>query len=165
MEYRTCLPGGASTRFLPKEHLNIPMDYDSLKAAGNRLGTGAVIVFDHQTCIVGAALNLTEFFVRESCGWCTPCREGLPFIRDLLWRIEQGEGEEEFIPPLKEMCKDMGKAFCAFAPGAVMPVESLLTFFADDVREHISQKKCPYSKGSVQRSAISGQPKEASKVP
>jgi NADH-quinone oxidoreductase subunit F len=143
-EYRTCLPGGASTRFLPKEHFNIMMDYGPLKAAGNRLGTGAVIVFDHRTCLVGAALNLIEFFVRESCGWCTPCREGLPFIRDLLWRVERGEGEEDFIPLLKQMCKDMGKSFCAFAPGAVMPVESLLTFFADDVREHISQKKCPY---------------------
>jgi NADH-quinone oxidoreductase subunit F len=143
-EYRTCLPGGASTRFLPKEHFNIVMDYGPLKAAGNRLGTGAVIVFDHRTCLVGAALNLIEFFVRESCGWCTPCREGLPFIRDLLWRIERGEGEEDFIPLLKQMCKDLGKSFCAFAPGAVMPVESLLTFFADDVREHISQKKCPY---------------------
>jgi NADH-quinone oxidoreductase subunit F len=143
-EYRTCLPGGASTRFLPKEHFNIVMDYGPLKAVGNRLGTGAVIVFDHQTCLVGAALNLIEFFVRESCGWCTPCREGLPFIRDLLWRIERGEGEEDFIPLLKQMCKDMGKSFCAFAPGAAMPVESLLTFFTDDVQEHISQKKCPY---------------------
>jgi NADH-quinone oxidoreductase subunit F len=143
-EYRTCLPGGASTRFLPKEHFNIVMDYGPLKAVGNRLGTGAVIVFDHRTCLVGAALNLIEFFVRESCGWCTPCREGLPFIRDLLWRIERGEGEEDFIPLLKQMCKDMGKSFCAFAPGAAMPVESLLTFFTDDVQEHISQKKCPY---------------------
>jgi NADH-quinone oxidoreductase subunit F len=143
-EYRTCLPGGASTRFLPKEHFNIGMDYGPLKAVGNRLGTGAVIVFDHRTCLVGAALNLIEFFVRESCGWCTPCREGLPFIRDLLWRIERGEGEEDFIPLLKQMCKDMGKSFCAFAPGAAMPVESLLTFFTDDVQEHISQKKCPY---------------------
>jgi NADH-quinone oxidoreductase subunit F len=164
-EYRTCLPGGASTRFLPKEHFNILMDYPPLKAVGNRLGTGGVIVFDHKTCLVGAALNLTEFFVRESCGWCTPCREGLPFIRDLLWRIEHGEGKEEFIPLLKQMCKDTWKSFCVFAPGATMPVESLLTFFPDEVQEHISQKKCPYSKGSDQPSAVSGQPKEAPRVP
>jgi len=72
---------------------------------------------------------LTEFFVRESCGWCTPCREALPFIRDLLWRIENGEGKEDFIPLLKQMCKDTWKSFCVFAPGATMPVESPLDFF------------------------------------
>jgi NADH-quinone oxidoreductase subunit F len=143
-EYKTCLPGGASTRFLPKEHYDIQMDFGPLKAVGNRLGTGAVIVFDQKTCLVGATLNLMEFFVRESCGWCTPCREGLPFIRDLLWRIENGEGEEGFIPLLQQMCKDTWKSFCVFAPGATMPVESLLTFYGDEVREHISQKKCPY---------------------
>lgn len=145
-EYKTCLPGGASTRFLPKEFYNIEMDFGPLKAIGHRLGTGAVIVFDHKTCLVAAALNLIEFFVRESCGWCTPCREGLPFIRDLLWRIENGEGREEFIPILKRMCFHTWKSFCAFAPGATMPVESLLTYFADEVHEHISQKKCPFKK-------------------
>jgi NADH-quinone oxidoreductase subunit F len=163
-EYKSCLPGGASTGFLPKEHFHIEMDFGPLKAIGNKLGTGSVVVFDHKTCLVGATLNLTEFFVRESCGWCTPCREGLPFIRDLLWRIEQGEGREEFFPALAQMCKEMRKSFCAFAPGAAMPVESMLTHFGDEVREHISQKKCPYGnpsdqKGSDQHSAVSVQPK------
>ena len=157
-EYKTCLPGGASTRFLPKEHYHLEMDFGPLKAIGNRLGTGGVIVFDHKTCLVAAALNLTEFFVRESCGWCTPCREGLPFIRDLLQRIEDGEGKEEDIPILQQMCKDTWKSFCVFAPGATMPVESLLTFFGDEVREHISQKKCPF-KDSDQPSALSCQPR------
>jgi NADH-quinone oxidoreductase subunit F len=150
-EYKTCLPGGASTRFLPKEHYHVEMDFGPLKQIGHRLGTGAVIVFDHQTCLVGAALNLTEFFVRESCGWCTPCREALPFIRDLLWRIENGEGKEEMIPILSRMCKHTWKSFCVFAPGATMPVESLLTFFPGEVHEHISQKKCPFKKDSNQR--------------
>jgi NADH-quinone oxidoreductase subunit F len=157
LEYKTCLPGGASTRFLPKEHYHIDMDFGPLKAINNRLGTGGVIVFDRKTCLVGAALNLTDFFVRESCGWCTPCREGLPLIRDLLRRIEDGEGREEDIPLLQQMCKDTWKSFCVFAPGATMPVESLLTFFGDEVREHISQKKCPF-KDSNQPSAFSGQP-------
>jgi NADH-quinone oxidoreductase subunit F len=80
-EYKACLPGGASTGFLPKEHFDIEMDFDSLKKVGNRLGTGAIMVFDHKTCLVAATLNLTEFFTRESCGWCTPCREGLPYCR------------------------------------------------------------------------------------
>jgi NADH-quinone oxidoreductase subunit F len=145
-EYKTCLPGGASTRFLPKEHYHVEMDFGPLKEVGSRLGTGAVIVFDHKTCLVAAAVNLMDFFVRESCGWCTPCREALPSIRDLLWRIENGEGREEYISRLQVMSKHTWKSYCAFAPGATMPVESLLTFFEGEVREHISQKKCPYKK-------------------
>ena len=143
-EFKTCLPGGASTLYLPKKHYDVEMDYDSLKKVGNRLGTGAIIVFDQKTCLVAATLNLIEFFVRESCGWCTPCREALPFIRDLLWRIEAGEGKEEFIPMLQRMSQHTWKSYCAFAPGATMPVTSLLDHFRDEVQEHISQRKCPY---------------------
>jgi NADH-quinone oxidoreductase subunit F len=119
------------------------MDFDSLKEVGHRLGTAAIMVFDRNTCLVAATLNLIEYFSRESCGYCTPCREGLPYIRDLLWRIECGEGREEFIPMLEQMAGHMGKAYCAFAPGAVESVQGLLKYFGDEVREHISQKKCP----------------------
>jgi NADH-quinone oxidoreductase subunit F len=143
-EFKTCLPGGASTSYLQKKFYDVDMDFDSVKKIGNRLGTGAVIVFDKKTCLVGATLNLIEFFVRESCGLCTPCREGLPFIRDLLWRIEYGEGREEFIPMLHRMSQHTWKSYCAFAPGATMPVTSLLDHFSDEVHEHISQRKCPY---------------------
>jgi len=143
-EFKTCLPGGASTRYLPRDLYTIEMDYDAMRQAGHRLGTGAVIVFDQKTCLVGATLNLVQFFARESCGWCTPCREGLPYIRDLLARIEAGEGREEFIPMLRRMSAHLWRSYCAFAPGAVSPVESLLTFFEDEVREHISQRKCPF---------------------
>jgi NADH-quinone oxidoreductase subunit F len=143
-EFKACLPGGASTGFLPKAHYDIEMDFESLKKVGNRLGTGAIMVFDQKTCLVGATLNLTEFFARESCGWCTPCREGLPYIRDLLSRLENGEGREEFIPLLEDMGKHLWNAYCAFAPGAVAPLQSLLTHFREEVEEHISQKKCPF---------------------
>lgn len=143
-EFKSCLPGGASTSYLPKNFSDVEMDYDSVKKIGNRLGTGAIILFDQKTCLVDATLNLIDFFVRESCGWCTPCREGLPFIRDLIWRIENGEGKEEFIPMLRTMSAHTWKSYCAFAPGATMPVASLLTHFADEVHEHISQKRCPY---------------------
>jgi NADH-quinone oxidoreductase subunit F len=145
-EYKACLPGGASTRFLPKEFYDIEMDFDTLRNVGHRLGTGAIMVFDQKTCLVAATLNLVEFFARESCGWCTPCREGLPYIRDLLRRLEKGEGEEEYIPMLQQMSKHLWSSYCAFAPGAVSPVESLITYFEDEVREHISQKQCPFSK-------------------
>lgn len=143
-EYKACLPGGASTGFLPREHYDIEMDFEPLRNIGNRLGTGAIMVFDHKTCLVGATVNLIEFFARESCGWCTPCREGLPYILDLLKRIEQGDGEPEFIPILERMCKYLWNAYCAFAPGAVAPVESLLKHFKDEIQEHISQKQCPF---------------------
>ena len=147
-EYKACLPGGASTGFLPREHFDIKMDFESLKSVGNRLGTGAIMVFDHKTCLVGATLNLTEFFARESCGWCTPCREGLPYIRDVLLRLENGGGQADFIPLLEEMGKHLWSAYCAFAPGAVAPLQSLLNLFKDEVEEHIAQKKCPFKKQS-----------------
>ena len=144
LEFKACLPGGASTRYLTKEHYDVEMGFDTLQAVGNRLGTAAIMVFDHKTCLVAATLNLIQFFARESCGWCTPCREGLPYIRDLLWRIEHGEGREEFIPMIRDMCKYSWNSYCALAPGATSPVESLLTCFEDEVREHISQRKCPF---------------------
>jgi NADH-quinone oxidoreductase subunit F len=145
-EYKACLPGGASTRYLSEKYYNVPMDFDSIAAIGPdfRFGTGAIMVFDDETCLVAATLNLMEFFVRESCGWCTPCREGLPYMADLLRRIENGEGKEAFIPVLWEMCGHMPKAYCAFAPGAAAPVMGLLEDFADEVQEHIDQKKCPF---------------------
>lgn len=142
--FKACLPGGASTRYMTPEHYHIEMDFDALAAVGHRLGTAAIMVFDDRTCLVATTLNLIEFFARESCGWCTPCREGIPYVRDLLWRIEHGEGREEYIPRLREMCRHLWNAYCAFAPGAASPVESLLTFFEDEVREHIIQRKCPF---------------------
>ena len=143
-EFKACLPGGASTRFMTREHYDIPMDFEDLKNIGNRLGTAAIMVFDHKTCMVGATLNLIEFFARESCGWCTPCREGLPYMRELLRRIESGEGEEEDITNLRRLCKEVWNSYCALAPGAAEPVISLLDFFEDEVRQHISQKGCPF---------------------
>ena len=143
-QFKACLPGGASTCFLPKEHYDVEMDFQSLRDIGNRLGTGAIMVFDHKTCLVGATVNLIEFFARESCGWCTPCREGLPYILDLLKRIERGEGKQEYISMLEHMCKYLWNAYCAFAPGAVSPVESLLKYFRDEILEHINLKKCPF---------------------
>ncbi len=142
--FKACLPGGASTSYLTREHYHIEMDFDALRAAGNRLGTGAIMVFDQDTCMVAATLNLVEFFARESCGWCTPCREGLPYILDMLRRIENGHGEMGDIPALETICKYLWHAYCAFAPGAVSPVEGLLVHFEDEVTAHIIQKKCPF---------------------
>ncbi|HSO21027.1 MAG TPA: NADH-ubiquinone oxidoreductase-F iron-sulfur binding region domain-containing protein [Desulfosarcina sp.] len=144
--FKACLPGGASTGFLTAEHYHIPMDFDSLKAVGNRLGTGAVMVFDDRTCLVAAAVNLTEFFARESCGWCTPCREGFPYLLDLLRRIENGQGEADYIPRMRTICRHLWKSYCAFAPGGVAPIESLLAHFETEVRAHIEGGECPFKK-------------------
>ncbi|MFO8082755.1 MAG: NADH-ubiquinone oxidoreductase-F iron-sulfur binding region domain-containing protein [Desulfobacterales bacterium] len=143
-EFKACIPGGASTRFMTRQFYDIEMDFDTVKKAGHRLGTGAVIVFDHKTCLVDATLNLMEFFARESCGWCTPCREGIPYICDLLRRIENGEGKPEFVSILGNMSKYLWNSYCAFAPGAASPLESLITYFEDEIFEHIRLKKCPF---------------------
>ena len=146
-EFKACLPGGASTRFLSREHYDIPMDFNSLREVGHRLGTAAIMVFDEDTCMVAATLNLLEFFARESCGWCTPCREGVPYLKDLMWRIEHGQGEEEFLSMLRKQSKYLWISYCAFAPGAMSPVEGLLNDFEDEVMAHIRQKRCPFKGG------------------
>lgn len=142
--FKACLPGGASTPFFTKEHWNVPMDFDTVAKAGSRLGTGGIVVFDQNTCMVAATLNLVRFYARESCGWCTPCREGLPYVVNLLEEIENGQGSEEYIVILQEHINLLKYAFCALALGAMGPVEGLLKHFQDEVREHIVKGKCPF---------------------
>ncbi len=144
--FKACLPGGASTGFLPAKHYHINMDFDALKAVGNRLGTGAIMVFDHHTCMVAVTVNLTEFFARESCGWCTPCREGFPYLLDLLRRIEDGQADAEVIPMMRTICRHLWNSYCAFAPGGVGPIESLLEYFEDEVMAHIDGRGCPFKR-------------------
>ena len=91
-------------------------------------------------------MNLIDFFARESCGWCTPCREGLPYIRDLLTRIEAGEGREEYVKMLADMSRHLYRSYCAFAPGAAAPLESLLLHYKDEIFAHIEGKGCPYKR-------------------
>lgn len=146
--FKACIPGGASTPYLTKEHWDVAMDFDPVVKAGSRLGTGGIIVFDQDTCMVATTLNLTRFFARESCGWCTPCREGLPFVQHLLERIEDGRGEKGDIEILHEHVHTLNYAFCALAPGAMGPVEGLLRLFRDELDEHIRSRKCPL-KGSA----------------
>ncbi len=145
--FKACLPGGASTPYFTKEHWNVAMDFDPVAKAGSRLGTGGIVVFDHATCMVAATLNLVRFYARESCGWCTPCREGLPFVVHLLEEIEAGRGSEEYIAILREHVKQLNYAFCALAPGAMGPVDGLLRHFEDEVREHVTGRCCPFRKG------------------
>jgi NADH-quinone oxidoreductase subunit F len=141
------LPGGASTDFLTDAHMDIPLDFTSVAAAGSRLGTGTLVVMDDATCPVGFVHNLQHFFAQESCGWCTPCREGLPWVEKILLTIEEGEGSLEDLE-LLEMHTVMlgpGKTFCALAPGAMEPLQSALKYYKEDFERHIYGKGCPYS--------------------
>lgn len=142
--FKACIPGGASTPYFTDAHRTVPMDFDPVAKAGSRLGTGGIVIFDHTTCMVAVTLNLIRFFARESCGWCTPCREGLPFVLHTLERIESGRGEARDIEILHEHVKMLNYAFCALAPGAMGPVDGLLNHFGDELREHISAGCCPF---------------------
>jgi NADH-quinone oxidoreductase subunit F len=144
--FRGALPGGASTDFLIEEHLDVKMDYSTVAAAGSRLGTGTMIILDDKTCPVDFIHNIEKFFALESCGWCTPCREGLPWVEKMLQSIENGTGKMEYLDILRFQTEYMGpgKTFCAHAPGAMEPLQSGLRYFYDDFVKHIDEKKCPW---------------------
>jgi len=145
-QFRGVLPGGASTDFLTADHLDLPMDFDAPQKAGSRLGTGTMIVLDDRTCPVGMVQNLEEFFAQESCGWCTPCRDGLPWAARLLRALEEGQGAPGDLEILEQLCWRLGPGhtFCALAPGAVEPLQSALKYYRADFERHIAERRCPW---------------------
>ena len=146
LKLRGALPRGASTDFLVADHLDVPMDYTSVAAAGSRLGTGTLIVLDDKTCPVGFVENLEHFFAQESCGFCTPCREGLPWVEKILASIDAGQGREKDLELLEYHTRGLapGHTFCALAPGAMEPLQSALKYFREDFETHIKEHRCPY---------------------
>ena len=147
LQLRGFLPGGGSTDFLTADHLDLAMDYDVIGKAGSRMGTGLLVVLDDHTCPVAMVLNLIRFFAHESCGFCTPCREGLPWTRQVLEDIEQGRGRAEDLETLAYQVSyigAMGNTHCALAPGAMEPLQSALKYFREDFERHISDGCCPY---------------------
>lgn len=146
-QLRGLLPGGASTDFLVEEHFDLPMDYGAIQAAGSRMGTGTMILMDDHICPVDMSRNLQHFFAQESCGFCTPCREGLPWLEQVLLDIEEGRGEEgdiELLEQHSELIGRPGNTFCLHATGAIEPLQSALKYFRDDFEEHIRKGACPY---------------------
>lgn len=145
-KFRGVLPGGASTDFLVEEHLDVKMDYNSVAAVGSRMGTGTMIVLDDQTCPVGFVQNLQHFFAQESCGFCTPCREGLPWVEKVLGSIDSGTGKQTDMNILDFHTKYLGpgNTFCALAPGAMEPLQSALKYFREDFERHIHEQRCPW---------------------
>jgi NADH-quinone oxidoreductase subunit F len=146
LKFRAAIPGGASAQFVLEEHLDTAMDFGSMGKAGSRLGTGTMIVMDDRTCPVGMVNNLIHFFARESCGWCTPCREGLPWLANILKAIEEGSGQDGDLEQLQAHTHllGMGKTFCALAPGAMFPLASGLKYFREDFEQHIREKRCSW---------------------
>ncbi|URJ31192.1 NADH-quinone oxidoreductase subunit NuoF [Blochmannia endosymbiont of Camponotus sp.] len=127
-------PGGASTDFLTQDHLDVPMDFENIAASGSRFGTGMAIAIDNTVNMVALVRNLEEFFSRESCGWCTPCRDGLPWIVKLLISLENKNGRPGDIELLEKLCRTLGpgRTFCAHAPGAIEPLKSALRYFRNE---------------------------------
>jgi NADH-quinone oxidoreductase subunit F len=137
-------PGGSSTPIFTDAHLDIPLDYESVSAAGSMLGTKALQIFDETTCILRAVLRWTEFYKHESCGKCTPCREGTWWLVQMLRDLENGIGTEADLVKLLDVCDNIGgRSFCALADGAIAPIISSLKYFRDDYLAHFKNGGCP----------------------
>ncbi|MDV7241913.1 MULTISPECIES: NADH-quinone oxidoreductase subunit NuoF [Rhodococcus] len=138
-------PGGSSTPMFTDEHLDVPLDYEGVGAAGSMLGTKALQLFDETTCVVRAVLRWTEFYAHESCGKCTPCREGTYWLVQILQRLESGGGSETDLEKLLDISDNiLGKSFCALGDGAASPIMSSLKYFRDEYLAHFEQGGCPF---------------------
>jgi NADH-quinone oxidoreductase subunit F len=138
-------PGGSSVPMLTDEHLDVPLDFESVGAAGSMLGTRALQIFDETTCVVRAVLRWTEFYKHESCGKCTPCREGTYWLVGILRRLEAGNGTEADLDKLLDICDNiLGRSFCALGDGATSPITSSVQYFRDEYIRHLTEGGCPF---------------------
>ncbi|HEY2042964.1 MAG TPA: NADH-quinone oxidoreductase subunit NuoF [Jatrophihabitans sp.] len=144
-ELKFWTPGGASCPMLTKEHLDLPLDFDAVAKAGSINGTSALMIFDEDDCVVRATKKWSDFYAHESCGKCTPCREGTYWYVGIYERLENGEGTMEDIATLLDLSDNiLGRAFCALGDGAVSPVTSSIKYFRDEYVAHIEGHGCPY---------------------
>jgi len=156
-ELKFWTPGGSSTPLLTADHLDVPLDYEGVGAAGSMLGTKALQIFDETTCVVRAVLRWTEFYKHESCGKCTPCREGTWWLVQTLARLERGEGSEDDLETLVDLCDNiLGKAFCALGDGATAPITSSIQFFRDEYLAHLRVGGCPFDREAATLFATAG---------
>ena len=141
-ELKFWTPGGSSTPLLTEEHLDVPLDFDSVAAAGSMLGTTALMVFDETDSIVEATLRFTEFYAHESCGKCTPCREGTGWMMRVMARLVSGEAEVEEIDMLLDVTKQVeGHTICALGDAAAWPIQGLIRNFRDEIEDRIKAKR------------------------
>ena len=138
-------PGGSSTPLFTQDHLDVPLDYEGVSAAGSMLGTKALQIFDETTCVVRAVLRWTEFYKHESCGKCTPCREGTWWLVQILRDLEAGKGTAADLDKLLDVVDNiMGRSFCALADGAASPIISSLKHFREEYMQHLALGACPF---------------------
>ena len=146
---KAVIPGGSSTPILTgEEMMAVTMDYDSIAKAGSMLGAGSVIVMDETTCMVRALSRISHFYYEESCGQCTPCREGTGWLSRVVHRIEHGQGKQEDLDLLLDVAdKIQGRTICALGDAAAMPVSSFVKKFRDEFQYHIDHKTCMVGAG------------------
>jgi len=142
-------PGGSSTPLLTEQHLDVPLDFEGVGAAGSMLGTRALQIFDDTVCVVRAVLRWTEFYKHESCGKCTPCREGTWWLVQALARIEDGRASVDDGPEMLDLLLDqcdniLGRSFCALGDGATSPISSSIEYFRDEYLAHLTHGGCPF---------------------
>jgi NADH:ubiquinone oxidoreductase subunit F (NADH-binding)/(2Fe-2S) ferredoxin/Pyruvate/2-oxoacid:ferredoxin oxidoreductase delta subunit len=143
-EFKAVQTGGPSGGCIPKQFLDLPVDYDSLQSVGSIMGSGGMIVMDETSCMVDVARYFMSFLHDESCGKCTPCREGTKHLLEILTAITKGEGQPEDLPLMEELCATMHDAsLCGLGMSAVNPVLSTLKYFREEYEAHILHKKCP----------------------
>jgi NADH-quinone oxidoreductase subunit F len=143
LKVKAVIPGGSSVPMMPASQLDTNLDYESLNAVGTFLGSGGVIVIDDQSCVVDSLWNMIRFYRHESCGKCTPCREGTYWMAEILERLEKGEGRETDIDLLADVADNiLGKSFCALGDAAAMPVQGALKHFRDEFEHHVKHKRC-----------------------
>ena len=149
-------PGGSSTPLLTAEHLDVPLDYEGMASVGSMLGTKALQLFDETTCVVRAVRRWTEFYAHESCGKCTPCREGTYWLSQIFQRLEEGHGEAEDLGKLLDISDAIfGKSFCALGDGAASPILSSLQHFRPEYEAHLAGG-CPFDPYAAMLAAPEG---------
>jgi len=144
---KAVIPGGSSAPVLPASiMMDITMDYDAIAKAGSMLGSGAVIVMDERRCMVKSLQRLSYFYMHESCGQCTPCREGTGWLWRMVDRIENGQGRPSDMDLLDNVAESiMGRTICALGDAAAMPVRGMLKHFRAEFEHHITHKTCMVS--------------------
>jgi NADH-quinone oxidoreductase subunit F len=145
-ELKAIIPGGSSVPVLTADQIDTKLDFDSMTQAGTMLGSGAVIVMDDRCCMVQLGLRVAQFYQHESCGKCTPCREGTRWMVDLLKKIEAGEATHPELDLLLDVCdRILGNCLCPLGDAAAMPVASYVSKFRDEYRRHIDEGGCPFA--------------------
>jgi NADH-quinone oxidoreductase subunit F len=148
---KALIPGGSSVPVLRADEIDLACDFGSVQKAGSLMGSAGLIAMDETTCMVDALLNLMEFYHHESCGQCTPCREGTGWLEKLVRRIESGEGREGDVSLLADVAETVGgaavgKTICFLADSAVMPTRSFVQKFRPEFEAHVKEKRCPFKR-------------------